>query len=81
MSAKGDAEFYAEDEVERYTEEFFLDNREWETDFTMDSKSCQSTCHDQFPFVREKDHNNRLTNNYLQYQPKELTNYVKEFDF
>ena len=81
MSADGDAEFYADDEVERYKEEFFVDNCELETDFTMDSKSFQSTCDDQFPFDREENHNNRHTDNYLQYQPKELTNYAKEFDF
>ena len=34
MSAEGDAEFYADDELERYSEEFFLDNRELATDFT-----------------------------------------------
>ena len=34
-----------------------------------------------FPVLREKDHNIRLIEHYLQYQPKEYTNYVKEFDF
>ena len=38
------AEFYADDEIERYSEEFLLENREMETDFTKDSKSCQPTC-------------------------------------
>ena len=32
------------------------------------------------PVLLEKDHNNRLSDHYLQYQPKELINYVKEFD-
>ena len=80
LSAEGDAEFYADDEIERYSE-FLLENRELETDFTKDSKSCQLTCDEQFPVLREKDHNNRLIDHYLQYQPKELINYVKEFDF
>ena len=80
MSAEGDAEFYAYDEVERYSEEFLLENRELDTDFTKDSKSCQATCHEQFPVLREKDHNSRLIDHYLQYQPRELINYVKEFD-
>ena len=31
--------------------------------------------------LREKDHNNRAIDQYLQYQPKELINYVKEKDF
>ena len=67
--------------MERYSEEFLLENRELETDFTKDSKSCQPTCDEQFPVLREKDHNNRLIDHYLQYQPKELINYVKEFYF
>ena len=77
LSAEGDAEFHADDEIERYSEEFPLENRELETDFTKDSKSCQPTCDEQFPVLREKDHNNRLIDHYLQYQPKELINYVK----
>ena len=40
LSAEGDAEFSADDEIERYSEEFLLENRELETDFTKDSKSC-----------------------------------------
>ena len=58
-----------------------MGNRELETDLTEDSKASQATCDEQFPVLREKDHNNRLIDNYLQYQPKELINYVKEFDF
>ena len=81
LSAEGDAEFYANDEIERYSEEFLLENRELETDFTKDSKSCQPTYDEQFPVLREKDHKNRLIDHYFQYQPKELINYVKEFDF
>ena len=81
LFAEGDAEFYADDEIERYSEEFLLENLELETVFTKDSKSCQPTCDEQFLVLREKDHNNRLIDHYLQYQPKELINYVKEFDF
>ena len=81
LSAEGDAEFYADDEIERYTEKFLRENRELETDFTKGSKSCQPTCDEQFPILREKDHNNRLIDHYLQYQPKELNNYGKEFNF
>ena len=81
LSAEGDAEFYADDEIERHSEEFLLENRELETDFTKGSKSCQPTCDEQFPVLREKDHNDLLFDHYLQYQPKELMNYVKEFDF
>ena len=65
----------------RYGEEFLLENRDLETDFTEDSKSCQPNCDEQFPVLREKVHNNRFIDHYLRYQPKELINYVKEFDF
>ena len=81
LSTEGDAKFYADDEIERYSEEFLLENRELETDCTKDSKSCQPTCDQQFPVLREKDYNNQLSDHHLQYQPKELINYVKEFDF
>ena len=54
LSAEGDADFYYDDEIERYSEEFFLENRELETDFTKDSKSCQPTCDEQFPVLRER---------------------------
>ena len=80
---EGDAELYADDEIKRYNEEFLLENCELEIDFTKGSKSCQPTCDEQIPVLREKDHNNRLIAQYqcLQYQRKELINYVKEFDF
>ena len=81
MSSEGDREFYAEDEIERYSEEFYLDEKDLETDFTKDSKSCQPPCDKQFRILREKDLNNRLIEHYLQYQPKELVDYIKEFDF
>ena len=81
LSPEGDAEFYADDEIERYSEEFLLEKRALESDFTKVSKSCQPTCDKQFPFLRENDHKNRLNDHYLQYQPKELINYVKDFDF
>ena len=71
LSAESDAEFYADDEIERYSGEFLLENREIETDFTKDSKSCQPTCDEQFPVLCEKDHN-IFFDHYLQYQPKEL---------
>ena len=80
LSAEGDAEFFADDEIERYSKKFLLENRELEADFSRDSKSCQTTCDEQFPVLGEKDHNNRLIDHYLQYQPKELFKYVKEFD-
>ena len=80
LSAEGDTEFYAENEKGRYNGEFLVNNRELENDFTKDSKSCQPTCDEQFPVLRDKNQNNWLIDHYLQYQPNELMNYVKEFD-
>ena len=80
-SAEGAAEFYADDDIERYSEDIFQENRELESDFTKDSKSCEPTCDEEFPVFREKDHKNRLIDHYLLNQPKELINYVKKFDF
>ena len=80
LSAAGDAEFSADDEIERYSEEFLLVNRELGTDFTKNSKACQPTCDEQFPVLRREDRNNRLIDHCLQNQPKELINYVKDFD-
>ena len=81
MSTEGDPEFYAEDEIDRYSEEFHLNERELETDFTSDAKSCQPVCDEQFPVLRPKEQNEALIEHYLQYQPKELIDYVKQFDF
>ena len=50
MSAERDPEFYAEDEIDRYSEEFYLNERELETDFTSDADSCQPD----FPFYVRK---------------------------
>ena len=81
MSAEGDPEFCAEDEIDRYSEEFYLNERELETDFTSDAKSCQPDCDEQFPILRPKEQNEAVIEHYLQYQPKELIDYVKQFDF
>ena len=40
MSPEGNDDIYADDETERYREKFFLENRELETDFKKDSRSC-----------------------------------------
>ena len=53
LSAEGNAEFYADDEIERNSEEFLRENRELEINFTKDSKSCQPTCDGQIPVLRE----------------------------
>ena len=81
MSAERDPEFYAEDEIDRYVEEPYFNKRELETKFTSDAKSCQPDCDEQFPIFRPKEQNEALIEHYLQYQPKELIGYVKQFDF
>ena len=81
MSAEGDPEFHAKDETDRYSEEFYLNERELETDFTSDAKSCQPDCDEQFSILRPKEENEALIEHYLQYQPRELIDYVKQFDF
>ena len=72
---------YAEDDIERYSDEFFVENHELETDFTKDFKSCQPTCDEQFPVLRKKDHSNRLIDHHLQYHPYEITNDLEKVDF
>ena len=81
LSAEGDAQFHADDEIERYNEDFLLQNRQLETDFTKNFKSCQPTCDEHFPVFRERNPENWLIDHYQQYQPEELTNFVKEFVF
>ena len=81
MSSEGDLEFFSEDETERYAEEFYLDEKDLETDFEKDSKSCQPPCDEQFPILRKKEFNNRPSEHFLRSQPKELVDYIEEFLF
>ena len=60
LSSEVDPEFYAEDEMERYSEEFQLNEMDLETDFTRDSNSCQPTSDEHFPTLREKEGNDRI---------------------
>ena len=80
-SAEGDPEFYAEDEIDRYSEELHLNERERETELTGDAKSCQPVCDEDFPISPPKVPNEFFIEHYLQYQPKELIDYNKQFDF
>ena len=80
MSAEGDLEFFAEDETDQYTEEFHLNERKLEIDFTSDAKSCQPVCDEQFPILRPKEQNESHVELNLQHQPKKLIEYVKLFD-
>ena len=52
-----------------------------ETEFTSDARSCQLVCDEQFPVLRPKEQNEALIEHYLQYQPKQLIDYVEQFDF
>ena len=81
MSAEGDPEFYAEDEVDRYSEKFHLNERELETDFSSDAKRCQPDCDEQFPILRPNEQNEALIEHYLQCQPTELIDEVEQFSF
>ena len=71
---------YIENEVDNYAKEWTNEKNELETDF-KDSKSCQPPCKEQFPILRPKELNNDLIDYYLQYQPQELKDFVKQFDF
>ena len=81
MSAEEDPDFYAEDEIDRYKEDFHLIEREVETNFTRDAKSCQPECDEQFPVLRPKEQIESFIEHYLHYQAKELIDYAKQFDF
>ena len=52
-----------------------------ETDFTSDALCCQPDCDERFPILRPKEQNEALIEHYLQYQPKKLIDFVKQFDF
>ena len=81
ISAEGDPEFYVEDEIDRYSEKFHSNKREQETGFTGDAKSCQPIRDERFPILRPKEQNESLFEYYLQCQPKNLVEYIKQFDF
>ena len=40
LSSEGDPDFHVEDEIERYSEVFYLNDKDLETVFTRDAKSC-----------------------------------------
>ena len=75
------SETYIEDEIDNYTNKWTNEKDELETDFTKDSKSCQPPCKEQFPILRPKELNNDLIDYYLQYQPQEIKDFIKQFDF
>ena len=50
LSSERHTDSYAEEEIERYSEEFYLNDRDLEKDFTRDAKSYQPTCHEQSLF-------------------------------
>ena len=77
-TAESDAEFYADDEIEKGSEKIFL-----ETDFIKSCKSSQPTCDERVPIFLhlQTDYSNQLIDHFIQNQPKDFTNYVKDSDF
>ena len=75
------SENYIEDEIDNYTNEWTKEKNELETDFTKDSKTCQPPCKEQLTILRPKELNNDLIEYYLQYQPQEIKDFMKQFDF
>ena len=70
LSSRGDPDFYAEDETDRYSEEFHLNEKDLETDFTRCSNSCKRISDEQFPALRGKEGNDGQVEFFLQKQPK-----------
>ena len=50
MSAEGDPDFYAEDEIDRYSEEFFLNEREWKPISPVTLSPVNQIATNNFPF-------------------------------
>ena len=60
LPSEGNPDLYGEDEIEMYSVEFYLIDRDLKTDFTRDAKSCQPTCDEHFLTFWEKDYNKYL---------------------
>ena len=75
------SENYIEDEIDNYTNEWTNEKYELETNFTKGSKPCQPPSEEQFPILRPKELNNDLIDYYQQYQPQEIKDFIKQFDF
>ena len=59
-----------------------MNERELETDFASEAKSCQPVCDEQFPVLRPEKQNEALIKHYLQYQSEKLIDYYnKQFVF
>ena len=59
----------------------YLHNKVVGTDSAEKSESCQTPCAEQFPSLGEIGLNGQLVEHCLHYQPKELMDSVKVFDF
>ena len=70
-----------EGDIDFYMEQFANGTEELETDFAKDAKCCQPPCTEQFVELRTKEDNDALIDYYFQYQPEEIKEYVKKFDF
>ena len=70
MSSERDPECCAEDEIDRQSEEFHLNEMELETDFTSDAKPCQSVCDQKVPVYTRKNKTTLLLNTIFSIRPK-----------
>ena len=69
-------DYYVENEVEHYTNEWTEERYELESGSTRNSISCQPPCTEQFPILRPKEINDDLIDYYLQYQSEGIKNLI-----
>ena len=74
-------EHYAEHEILNYAKAWTREKDELKNDFSKHSKTCQTPCSDQFPILRTKQLRNDLIDYYLQYQPQDIKNLIRQFNF
>ena len=60
LSPVGDADSYADDGMEVYTEELFPKTDDLKKDIIKDCEPCPSSCEKQFPANRKRRYNYRL---------------------
>ena len=60
LSSGGGPDFYADDEIEEYIEEFYLSDRDLETHSTREYKSSQPPCDEQILTLCKKEYNFHL---------------------
>ena len=72
---------YIENEGENSTNEWTREPEELEIYFTRDSKPSQPPCSEQFPTLKPKQFNDVLIEYNLQYQSKDIRDFIIQFDF